>query len=259
MPAFARFIVEKQIRTGLLVRDQKADYIGEINGSIYGEWRTTGRVYPLTDVQLLSPCTPTKIIGVGLNSNRFAAMLKADIPKEPAIFLKPPSSIIGSGAEIKLPAGLGRVDFEAEPALVIGKKAEAIQAHEARDYILGYTCANDITAMDKLAGGQPGALAKGFNTFTPLGPWIVTNVNPNRLILEAFLNGEQKQSGSTGEHVFKAFDIVAYISQIMTLEPGDVILMGTVPGKGPIMDGDEIEVRISGIGSLKNKVIEVPQ
>ena len=254
MPAFVRFSYNNHVGKGLLI-PKNCDYqVAEIEGSIYEGWRATGNSYPIMKVRLLSPCTPTKIIGVGVNSRKMACQLGVEVPSLPTFFLKPPSSVVGPGEAITLPPNAGRVDFEAEPAVVIGKKAKDIRVHEAKNYILGYTCANDVTAVEKVVAGQPGALAKGFDTFTPLGPSIVTNINPDRLTLESYLNGERKQWGSTGDYVHKAYDIVAYVSQVMTLEPGDVIMIGTVSGKGPLTTGDEIEVRISGIGCLKNKV-----
>ncbi len=254
MPALVRFIDNGKIKNGLLIRKTTEWEVAEIEGSFYERWQRNGIIHLLSEIQLLSPCTPTKIIGVGVNARTLAYSLKTEVPSTPVVFFKPASSVIGPAEAIKLPRQIGTVNFEVEPAVVIGKRARNVHRDEAKSYILGYSCANDVTAMDQLVNGQAGVLAKGRDTFTPIGPWIETVLNPDRLCLEAFLNGQSRQSGSSGDYVHKIYDLVSYISGIMTLEPGDVILAGTVPGGGQLQQGDEITVRISGIGSLTNKV-----
>lgn len=207
-------------------------------------------------VSLICPCTPTKIIGVGINYRSTAKNLGMGIPQEPVVFLKPPSGVVGPYGDIILPKLPIRVDYEVELGVVIANRVRNISSDRAKDYILGYTCANDITAVDMIAPDMPWTLAKGFDTFTPLGPCIATGLNPDRLNLIAHLNGHKTQDGASSDMISKAFDIVAYISRVMTLEPGDVILTGTPPGKGRIKAGDVVECRISGIGSIVNKVVD---
>ena len=208
----------------------------------------------LEEVELLAPCKPSKIVALGLNYCDHARELGMPLPEEPLIFLKPPSAVIGPEEAIYLPPQSQRVDYEAELAVVIGRKAKNISPSTALDYVLGFTCFNDVTARDLQQKDGQWTRAKSFDTFAPLGPWIETQLDPSDLRVEARLNGQVKQSSSTKELVFPVPEIVSYVSHIMTLFPGDVIATGTPPGVGPLSPGDVIEIIIQGIGTLKNTV-----
>lgn len=214
-----------------------------------GVWR-----YERSQVKLLSPCFPTKIVAIGLNYKDHAEELGLALPEEPLLFLKPSSSVIGPCDTIFMPPQSNRVDYEAELAVVIAKTARDVAAFEASDYILGYTCLNDVTARDLQSKDGQWTRAKGFDTFCPIGPWIETDLDPSDLDIALFLNGELKQHSRTSNLVFDPFQLVEFVSHIMTLMPGDVIATGTTSGIGPMKPGDQVEVRIEGIGSLINSV-----
>ena len=197
---------------------------------------------------------PTKIVCVGLNYREHAGELKLKVPKEPVIFLKPPSSVIYDKDDIVYPPKVKRLDFEAELAVVIKKKARNIKLEDAPGYILGYACLNDVTARDLQKKDGQWTRSKSFDTFCPIGPVIETDLDPFDIKIESRLNGVLKQSSSSADLIFSVYELVVYISGIMTLLPGDIISTGTPPGVGPMRPRDVIEVRISGIGALKNKV-----
>lgn len=208
----------------------------------------------LDDLPILPPVTPSKLVCIGRNYAAHAAEHQAAVPDEPMIFLKPPSALIGHGAPIKLPPGIGRVDHEAELAVIIGRRARRVRREGALAYVLGYTCANDVSARDfQKKDGQWGR-AKGFDTFCPLGPVIATEPDPSRLAVRAALNGELRQNGNTSDMVFDVPFLIAFISAIMTLEPGDVILTGTPEGVSAIAPGDVVEITVEGVGTLRNPV-----
>ncbi|UCD15844.1 MAG: fumarylacetoacetate hydrolase family protein [Candidatus Omnitrophota bacterium] len=206
-------------------------------------------------VKLLAPAVPSKIVCVGLNYKDHAAELKMKMPSEPIIFLKPPTSVIGHNCQIIYPPGVGRVDYEAELAVVIGRRAKSVSAGEVTKYILGYTCLNDVTARTLQAKDGQWTRAKSFDTFCPLGPWIETELKDKAsLKISSYLNGELKQDSSTSEFIFSIEKIVSFISKIMTLLPQDVIATGTPAGVGPMKKGDSVEVEIDGIGRLVNYI-----
>ena len=198
---------------------------------------------------------PGKIIAVGLNYRSHAAELGMELAPEPVLFMKPPSAVIGSGDAIVLPAASRQVDYEAELALVIGETARNISQADAADFILGYTCANDVTARDLQQSDGQWTRSKSFDTFCPLGPWVETELPASEVLVELLLNGEVRQRAVIADMIFSPFELVAFISGIMTLERHDVILTGTPPGVGPLKAGDEVVVRISGVGELKNRVV----
>ncbi len=208
----------------------------------------------LEDVRLLSPCEPSKIVALGLNYYDHARELGMMVPNEPLLFLKPPSAVIGPEEAIIIPPQSKRVDYEAELAIVIGRKAKKVPVERVFDYILGYTCFNDVTARDLQERDVQWTRAKGFDTFAPMGPWIETELDISDVRLEAYINGSKRQSSSTSQLIFSVPEIVSYVSHIMTLFPGDVIATGTPPGVGPLNVGDIVEVFIEGIGRLKNYV-----
>lgn len=230
-----------------------------LSGDPFGGINRSGENAPLKEVKLLAPSLPTKIVCVGLNYRDHAAELKMALPAEPLLFLKPPSAVIGPGEEIVYPALSVQVDYEAELAVIIGKKARNVSQDEAKDYILGYTCCNDVTARDLQKKDGQWTRAKSFDTFCPLGPWIETDLDPGDLKVEALLNSEIRQSSRTSHQIFSPHYLVSYVSGIMTLLPGDIISTGTPVGIGSMQAGDEIEIRIEGIGSLKNRVVKEKQ
>jgi 2-keto-4-pentenoate hydratase/2-oxohepta-3-ene-1,7-dioic acid hydratase in catechol pathway len=211
---------------------------------------------PLAQVELLPLVRPSKIICVGLNYMDHARELDMKIPEEPILFLKPPSSVIGAGDAIVAPACSQRVDYEAELALVMGKAARHVSEADAPGHVFGYTCANDVTARDLQKKDGQWTRGKSFDTFCPIGPWIETHVaDVNALPLRAVVNGEVRQQGNTADMIFPAMRLVSFISRIMTLLPGDVILTGTPPGVGPLVPGDEVSVEIDQVGFLTNPVL----
>jgi 2-keto-4-pentenoate hydratase/2-oxohepta-3-ene-1,7-dioic acid hydratase in catechol pathway len=194
-------------------------------------------------------------VALGLNYADHATECGLPLPEQPIVFLKPPTAVIGHLDQIIYPAMSQQVDYEAELAVVIGRRAKSVPSHEARRYVLGYTCSNDVTARDLQQEDGQWTRSKSFDTFSPLGPWIVTDLNPSRLAITCRVNGQVRQAGNTTDMVFNVWDLVSFISQVMTLEPGDVIMTGTPAGVGPISPGDVVEVEIEGIGTLKNEVI----
>jgi 2-keto-4-pentenoate hydratase/2-oxohepta-3-ene-1,7-dioic acid hydratase in catechol pathway len=198
---------------------------------------------------------PGKIIAVGLNYRSHAAELGMPVPGEPVLFMKPPSAVIAPGEVIVAPPGVGQVDYEAELAVVIGKETREVSVSEASDFILGYTCANDVTARDLQKKDGQWTRSKSFDTFCPLGPWVETNPPAPESLVELILNGEVRQSAPIADMIFSPLELVSFISGVMTLKQGDVIMAGTPPGVGPLKAGDEVTVRIAGIGELRNKVV----
>ena len=209
---------------------------------------------PLNKVRLLPPATPSKIILVGLNYRDHARELKMDIPRQPILFLKPNTALIAHKQPIKYPQGVSRLDYEAELAVVIGRRAKFIKPNQAGRYILGYSCLNDVTARDLQKRDGQWTRAKSFDTFCPLGPWLETKLNPENLKIKLYLNGKLKQNSSTANFIFPINCLISFISRIMTLLPGDVISTGTPPGVGKMKRGDTVEVEVEDIGRLSNRV-----
>ena len=210
--------------------------------------------YPLAAVRLLAPCAPSKIVCLGVNYHGHAREMGHAIPTSPLIFLKPSTAVIGPEADIIYPPSSQRVDYEAELAVVIKKPGWRISQKAALDHVLGYTCFNDVTARDLQKIDGQWARAKGFDTFAATGPWIETDLDPSKLTVETYLNGEQRQHGSTSDLIYPIDFLIHFVSHVMTLLPGDVIATGTPSGIGPMQPGDTVEVRIQGIGTLRNYV-----
>jgi len=234
------------------------DHVGPIQGSIFEAFRRQEANIPLNQVRLLPPVIPGKIICVGRNYVEHAKEHNAPVPQIPLLFLKPPSSIIGPGDTILLPPQSSQVEHEGELAVVIGKRGRWIEAEKANEHILGYTTANDVTARDLQRSDNQWTRAKGFDTFLPFGPWIDTTFDPTDAMISLHVNGVMRQMGSTSEMVFKTNQLVAFISTVMTLEPGDLILTGTPAGVGPLVHGDVVDVSIAGLGTLSNPVAKEP-
>jgi 2-keto-4-pentenoate hydratase/2-oxohepta-3-ene-1,7-dioic acid hydratase in catechol pathway len=231
-----------------------ASSITLISDEPFSAWETDD-VISMAGARLMPPAMPTKIVCAGVNYKQHAREMGHDLPTEPLFFLKPPTSMNAPGGEIHLPRGAGRIDFEGELAVVIGRRAHRVSVADAPSHILGYTCANDVTARELQARDGQWTRAKGFDGFCPLGPWVETDLDPSDLLLETLLNGEIKQSTRTSDMIFDVPTLVSFISHVMTLLPGDTVLTGTPSGIGELHSGDTVEVRIEGIGTLSNRVV----
>lgn len=249
---FLRFKAKDgKIRLGHVENDR----VFEITGDILGQHNATNNEYGVNDIKFLPPCSPSKIVAVGLNYRDHAEELKKKLPDEPLIFIKPSTSIIGHEDRIIYPRHMSsRVDYEGELAVIIGKEAKWVRESDAFDHIFGYTCINDVTARDLQVKDVQYTRAKGFDTFAPLGPVVETEIDPSDLGISTFLNGEPKQHSRTSELIFDVPRLVSFISRVMTLLPGDIIATGTPAGIGPMRKDDRVEVEIDGIGVLRNYV-----
>ncbi len=230
------------------------DKVGGVEGDLFGEFRRLDATIPLADVRLLAPAQPSKIICVGRNYVAHAKEHNAEVPELPLIFFKPPSAIINPGDAIILPHQSQQVEHEAELVVVIGKRGRNIIAEEAKEHILGYTIGNDVTARDLQRADRLWTRGKGFDTFAPFGPWIDTEFDPSDAVVTCRVNGQMRQMASTRDMVFGVGTIIAFISSVMTLEPGDLIFTGTPAGVGALTEGDKVEVDIEGLGKLTNPV-----
>ncbi|MGA2408953.1 MAG: fumarylacetoacetate hydrolase family protein [Candidatus Binataceae bacterium] len=210
---------------------------------------------PVSDARLLAPVAPSKIVAIGLNYADHAAEANRELPKEPMLFIKPSTAVIGPGDEVIYPPQTANLHYEGELAIVIGKPAKNVALADARRYVLGYTCANDITARDLQRRDVQFTRGKGFDTFAPLGPWIVTELDPSDLAIQTRLNGIVRQNSRTSKLIFNCDYLISFISSVMTLLPGDVISTGTSAGVGPMQPGDVVEVEIEGIGCLRNTIV----
>ncbi|NHC13505.1 fumarylacetoacetate hydrolase family protein [Motilibacter deserti] len=230
--------------------------ITPIAGHPFAPFQLAGEPVPLSDVRLLAPVLPSKVVGVGKNYADHAREMGGEAPAEPPIFLKPSTAVAGPRDAIVLPPGHGEVHHEAELAVVIGRLCREVPRERAADVILGYTCANDVTDRDLQKKDGQWARAKGFDTFCPLGPWIETDVAPDDdRAVGCTVNGETRQDGRTSDLLMGVADLVALVSAAFTLLPGDVILTGTPAGVGPIVPGDDVAVTIEGVGTLSSRVV----
>jgi 2-keto-4-pentenoate hydratase/2-oxohepta-3-ene-1,7-dioic acid hydratase in catechol pathway len=246
---------------GPMAEDGDQLMVAQLAGHPFGgreeDIKLTGLRFPLADVRLLAPILPSKVVCIGKNYADHAREMGGEAPEEPVIFLKPSTAVCGPGDPIFRPTNLSeRVDFEGELAVVIGRLCRQVPADRAAEVIFGYTCANDVTARDLQARDGQWTRAKGFDTFCPLGPWIETDADPADLELSTRLNGEIKQNSRTSLLLHGVHALVTYVSQVMTLLPGDVLLTGTPAGIGPMDKGDEVSVTIEGIGTLSNPVTD---
>lgn len=252
-----RFAAQGRPKYGLLTDN----VISGLRGSPFAHFQhlnspsiLDGSTYKLDEVKLLVPCLPSKIVCLGLNYPSHIEETKLPIPSAPLIFLKPSTAVIGPDDKIILPQGRKRIDYEGELGVVIGKKAKDVPEEKAREYIVGYTCFNDVSDRHAQAEDRQWTRAKGYDSFAPIGPWIETEADPENLKLETYLNGELRQSASTSDLIFGISKLISFISGVMTLLPGDVIATGTPSGIGPLNPGDVIEVRIDKMGTLRNFV-----
>lgn len=246
----ARFNLNDEIRFGSITSDQVSLFVGNPLESK----ALSGEVVSLAQVQLLAPVSPSKVICIGMNYAAHAAEISQDVPDEPLMFFKPISSIIGPGDSIVLPHQSDQVELEVELAIVIGKQAKNISKAEVKDHIFGYTIGNDVTARDIQFSDLQWARAKGFDTFCPLGPWIETEFDPRGKRLDSRVHGELRQHAITNDMIFDVETIVSFVSENITLLPGDVILTGSPAGISRITHGDDVECEIEGIGVLRNLV-----
>jgi 2-keto-4-pentenoate hydratase/2-oxohepta-3-ene-1,7-dioic acid hydratase in catechol pathway len=231
------------------------DHVRDISGPPWSPWSPGPGTWPLREVRLLAPVDPGKIVCVGRNYAAHAAELGNEVPKEPLIFLKPPSAIIGPGAPIVLTPQSQRVEHEGELALVVGQRCSQLKdSEDGLSYLLGYSCLNDVTARDLQKSDVQFTRAKGFDTFCPVGPHIETQLDPSDALVELHVNGALRQSGSTALMAYPVAFLVRWISRVMTLFPGDLIATGTPAGVGPLVAGDVVEVSVRGVGVLRNPV-----
>jgi 2-keto-4-pentenoate hydratase/2-oxohepta-3-ene-1,7-dioic acid hydratase in catechol pathway len=248
---FARFLHNGKTSYGIV--DQK---IYPVSGDVFGEFRIGQEGYESEKVKLLAPCQPSKIILVGLNylDHVKESQSAKTVPEEPVLFMKPSTSVIGPEEIIFYPEGVERVDFEAELAVIIKDRCKEVAPSAVQDHILGFTCLNDVTARNLQKKDVQWTRAKSFDSFCPLGPFIVDRIDLGNSRIESRLNGELRQSSNTNQMIFSVERIVSLVSQVMTLLPGDVISTGTPAGVGPMKPGDTIEVSIENVGTLKNYV-----
>lgn len=247
---FVRFLESGSIFFGLL----EGEDIVKIDGDIFANYSVTKVRIPVSEVKLLAPLQPGKIVAIGLNYKKHAEEVNKPLPTEPMMFLVSPTAVVGPDDEIKLANPEHKTEHEAEIAIVIGKTAEAVSKEEALDYVFGYTICNDVS--DRVLQKKDGQFtrAKSFSTYKPIGPVIATDVNPDNCSISLKVNGETRQDSNTSDMIFSTAEIISFVSHVMKLEPGDVIITGTPSGVSPLYDQDVVEVEIEGIGSLSNPV-----
>ena len=249
-----RYRQNNKISYGIL----RGEFLYRIDGSIFRSFRVTHQKVSIGDVVLLPPVKPSKIVAIGANYLKHAMEMGRKLPEEPLIFLKPPSAVVGPNDIIVYPKMAKRVDYEGELAFIIKKRARLLKESDGSDsYILGYTCFNDVTARDLQEKDGQFTRAKSFDTFAAVGPCIETDIDPSRLRLKTFVNGKLRQSANTSSQIFTVPFLLRFISNIMTLIPGDIITTGTPAGVGPLSPGDRVDVQIEGIGTLSNMVMRI--
>lgn len=247
-----RYTWDKRAEYGI----QEGNLIHRLAGTPFRNLKTTNRYHKLSEVKLLPPCTPSKIVALGLNYLSHAREVKMSVPAEPLLFLKPSTSVIGTDDNIIYPESSQQVDYEGELGVVIKTRTRRVSTGNAMSHVLGYTCFNDITARDLQYKDKQWTRAKGFDTFAAIGPCLETELDPGNVFVETYLNGELKQRANTNDLIFSVPELVSFISHIMTLLPGDVIATGTPSGIGPMKPGDTVEVRIEPIGTLRNYIVQ---
>lgn len=247
----ARYVVESGGTYRLIEGDDSSADLGSLRRRADAAAKAGS---PVTPARILAPVAPSKIVAIGLNYKDHAAEMNKPLPAEPLMFLKPSTAVIGPGDAIRLPAHAGRVDHEAELGVVIGTRASHVSAAQALEHVLGLTCLNDVTARELQRKDVQYTRGKGFDTFAPLGPCIAMGLDPSGLDIEGWVNGEKRQSSNTRQLIFTVAEIIAFVSSVMTLLPGDVIATGTPSGVGPLNAGDRVTVKIEGIGELSNTV-----
>lgn len=249
--AIVRLSFQGRVRYGLYSGGRIRLY----EGSPFAGGKPGSQYAKMAEATLLAPCRPSKVVAIGLNYKAHAAEFGKTLPNEPMIFMKPSTSVIGPGQYIVRPKSAGpRVDYEAELAVVMGRKCKDAEPEQVADYVLGYTCLNDVTERHMQKRDGQYTRGKGFDTFCPIGPAIALDLDPNDVRVRSFVNGEAKQDTRTSDMIFPPAELVSFISKVMTLNPGDVIATGTPAGVGPVIEGDSVEIRVQGIGRLINPV-----
>ncbi len=240
---------------GVVEGEPGEEVVAEVAGHPFAPFTFTGQRHAVAEVRLLAPVLPSKVVAIGKNYAEHAAEMGGEAPPAPIIFLKPSTAVAGPDDAVAYPPSSERVDYEGELAVVIGRLARDVPEGAALEVVLGYTCANDVTARDQQAVDGQWTRAKGYDTFCPLGPWIETELNAGDVEVTTRLNGEVKQQSRTSLLVHPIPKLIAYVSAVMTLLPGDVILTGTPAGIGPMQVGDEVTVSVEGVGTLRNRVV----
>jgi 2-keto-4-pentenoate hydratase/2-oxohepta-3-ene-1,7-dioic acid hydratase in catechol pathway len=254
----ARFSVSDQIVFGVLdgdPDDTSNAHVTAIVGHPFGPFELSTARFPLAEVRLLAPVVPSKVVGVGKNYAEHAAEMGGPAPDDPVLFLKPSTSVIGPGDPIRLPSLSDEVHHEGELAVVVGRLVREVPIERALEAVLGYTCGNDVTARDLQRADSQWTRAKGFDTFCPLGPWVETDLDPQDLAITCRVGGQVRQSARTSDMLHGVAELVSYVSAVMTLLPGDVLLTGTPAGVGTIRAGDKVAVTVEGVGTLRNPVV----
>ncbi len=246
----ARFLHGRRKGYGIV----EGDHVRSLKGDIFAEFSLLDETFPLSEVRLLPPVTPSKMLAVAFNYR--SHLHEMPPPSNPELFLKPPSALIGPEEAIVLPPGSERVDYEGELVAVMGRRTRGVGPEEALDCVLGYTCGNDVSARDWQQGDLQWWRAKGCDTFAPLGPWIATDLDPTNLELRTRVNGQEVQSTNTSLLIHDVAHLISFATQVMTLNPGDLVFSGTPGTTAPLGKGDVVEVEISGIGVLRNPVRE---
>ena len=226
-----------------------------LEGDVFGDYRP-GREISDQGLQFVAPVQPSKIMAIGLNYKDHAAEMKKPLPEEPLVFMKPATSVIGPEHAIEIPSWAGRIDYEAEMAVVMGRRASRVPAGQAMDYVLGITCLNDVTARELQVKDVQYTRAKGFDTFAPIGPCIAVGLDPSNLAIEGWVNADKRQSSNTNQLIFPVPELVAFVTRFCTLEAGDIITTGTPSGVGPLAPGDRVMVKLEGVGTLSNPCVQ---
>ena len=249
-----RYSRQGEVGFGIL----EGETVAAISPHPFGAFEYTGEPLPAAEVRLLAPVLPSKVVAIGRNYAEHAREQGAEVPADPVIFLKPSTSVIGPDDPVVRPEGVGQVDYEGELAVIVGKLVRRLEPADAIQAVFGFTCANDVTARDLQNSDGQWTRAKGFDTFCPLGPWIETDLDSSDLAISTLVNGEVKQQARTSQLERGVADLLAFVSRVMTLLPGDVLLTGTPAGVGPLEAGDRVEVEVEGIGVLANEVVPEP-
>jgi 2-keto-4-pentenoate hydratase/2-oxohepta-3-ene-1,7-dioic acid hydratase in catechol pathway len=249
-----RYSRQGEVGFGIL----EGETVSPIGPHPFGAFEYTGQELPAGEVRLLAPVLPSKVVAVGRNYAEHARELGNELPPAPMLFLKPSTSVVGPGDPIVRPEGVGQVDYEGELAVVVGKLVRRLAPADAIQAVLGFTCANDVTARDLQRTDGQWTRAKGFDTFCPLGPWIETDLDSSDLAISTLVNGETRQQARTSQLEHGVAELLAFVSRVMTLLPGDVLLTGTPAGVGPLEPGDRVEVEVEGVGVLANEVVAEP-
>ncbi len=254
----ARFAVDGAVSFGVVEgpgEDPRDLVVATIDGHPFGQFSFTGERHALPSVRLLAPVLPSKVVCIGKNYADHAAEMGGQAPESPVVFLKPSTAVVGPGDAIQLPRDSSRVDHEAEVAVVIGRLCRDVPRERAYDVVLGYTCANDVTARDHQKADGQWTRGKGHDTFCPLGPWVQTELDPSDLGVQCRVDGELRQDGRTSALIHDVPAVIEWISRFMTLLPGDVVLTGTPAGVGPLAAGQSVSVTVEGLDTLTNPVV----